>query len=71
MIWLDHAKRIISDVIGTDASLVILNSAYRDKYVCLECKLNDKTGVHGMVYIVEFNEYGKLTSLRSYSDRCP
>jgi len=70
-------NRRFTDMIKT-ANLKINNTAYRDKYVCLECKLtyepvfevnmyrNQKYVIMRVVYIIEFNEWGKIKSIRSY-----
>ena len=71
-----HNRRF-GEMIKT-ATLNINNTAYRDKYVCLECKLtyepvfevnmyrNQKYAIMRTVYIIEFNEWGKIKSVRSY-----
>ena len=71
-----HNRRF-GEMIKT-ATLNISNTAYRDKYVCLECKLtyepvfevnmyrNQKYAVMRTAYIIEFNEWGKIKSIRSY-----
>ena len=71
-----HNRRF-AEMIKT-ATLKISNTAYRDKYVCLECKLtyepvfevnmyrNQKYAVMRTAYIIEFNEWGKIKSIRSY-----
>ena len=71
------SNRRFADGIKT-ASLKINNTAYKDKYVCLECELtyepvfelnmfrDQKYMVMKMVYIIEFNEWGKIKSIRSY-----
>ena len=71
-----HNKRF-TEMIKT-ANLKISNTAYRDKYVCIECKLtyepvfevnmyrNQKYVVMHIVYIIEFNDWGKIKSIRSY-----
>ena len=71
-----HAKRFAETI--KSATLKINNTAYRDKYVCLECRMtyepmfevnkyrNEKYVVMKVAYIIEFNEWGKINSIRSY-----
>ena len=66
MIWVEQAKRSVSEMLSDDDSLRILNTAYKDKYVTLECELMTSGETFGVIYIVEFDDFGKLGSIRQY-----
>lgn len=63
--------------IANEVAIRINNTAYRDKFVCLECELHynpivniDKYIKNGIsmsvVYIIEFDDWGKIQFIRSY-----
>ena len=67
MIWVNEAKKYLADFYSEDAQISIKNTAYKDKYVCLEGEVIDSAGSRNVVFIVEFNDWGKLKQFRSYS----
>lgn len=66
MIWVNEAKKYLTDFCSEDARIRIENTAYKDKYVCLECEVVDNSGSRNIVFIVEFNDWGELKQFRSY-----
>jgi hypothetical protein len=67
MIWVNEAKKYLTDFCSEDARIRIENTAYKDKYVCLECEVVDNSGSRNIVFIVEFNDWGELKQFRSYT----
>ena len=75
----DHIKLV------KETKIKIHNTAYKDKYICIECnlshsykfnivdafdtanvKLANSTISISLVYIIEFNDVGKIKSIKSY-----
>ena len=52
MIWVNEAKKYLTDFCSEDARIRIENTAYKDKYVCLECEVVDNSGSRNIVFIV-------------------
>ena len=52
----------------------IINTAYRNKYVCMECELSytttnvekKQTRTSPIVFILEFDDWGKIKLIRLY-----
>jgi hypothetical protein len=66
MIWVNEAKRYLADFCSEGSHVHIKNTAYKDKYVCLECEVTSTSGKDAMVYIIEFDDWGSLKQFRSY-----
>ena len=68
MVWLEEAKKVIAGFIPSDGGMTIISTAYRDKIVFLECVIEDASGARSVVWLVRFDEYGKLKSAKCYNE---
>mgnify|MGYP005988674751 CR=1 FL=1 len=61
---LDANKQLFDNC--DNISVQILNTAYRDKFVCVEFNLSIDDKVLHVVDIIEVNDEGKIKSIRAY-----
>jgi len=51
---------------SSPTSITVRNTAYRDKYVCLETSVKYSTITRGIVFVIQFNSLGKINSVILY-----